>query len=112
MPRLLELALPDQLVPNGLGELVGRRDRHDVRLIYDSGGKLYNLDSPTGLTLRPDAVVADEVIVAFSGADQPPRVESINLKTAAGPIDLKVEQITGDTALVNVGGKLTPLGLK
>jgi hypothetical protein len=38
--------------------------------------------------------------------------ESINLKTANGAVDLKVEQITADSALVNVGGKLTPLGLK
>jgi len=38
--------------------------------------------------------------------------ETINLKTTNGPVDLKVEQISMNSALINVGGKLTPLGLK
>ena len=37
--------------------------------------------------------------------------ESINLKTPTGPVDIKVEQVSSIAAILNVGGKLTPVVL-
>jgi dienelactone hydrolase len=60
-------------------------DRNAVRLIHDAGGRLYNLDSPAGLLLEPGSL-GQELVVAFAGADQPPRLEVINLQSG----DLRV----------------------
>ncbi len=54
-----------------------------VRLIHESGsglwGRLYNLDGPGGLSLGPNLIAGREIVAAFAAADQPPRVEAINL---------------------------------
>jgi hypothetical protein len=61
--------------------------RHNaVRLIHDSGregiwGRLYNLAEPGKLLLEPSPIVNREMVVAFAGADQPPRLEAIDLDT-------------------------------
>ncbi len=57
-----------------------------VRLIHDSGrdglwGRQYNLDAAAGLSLEPSPIAGREFVVAFSGADQPPLLEAINLDT-------------------------------
>jgi len=57
-----------------------------VRLIHDSGaeglwGRLYNLDGIAGLSFEPSPIVGREIVAAFAGADQPPRLEAINLDT-------------------------------
>lgn len=61
-----------------------------VRLIHESEsgllGRLYNLDGAVGLTLEQASTVGEEIVVAFSGADQPPRVEAINLDSGASRI--------------------------
>jgi dipeptidyl aminopeptidase/acylaminoacyl peptidase len=60
-------------------------DRNAVRLIYDAGGRLYNLDGPAGLSLEPGSL-GKELVVAFAGADQPPRLEAINLQSGASRV--------------------------
>jgi dipeptidyl aminopeptidase/acylaminoacyl peptidase len=62
-----------------------------VRLIHDSGGeglwgRLYNLDGPAGLSFEPSPMAGREIVVAFAGADQPPRLETINLDTGISRI--------------------------
>ncbi len=57
-----------------------------VRLIHDAGreglwGKLYNLRNDMDLSFEPTPVAGHEIVAAFTGADQPPRLESINLDT-------------------------------
>jgi dipeptidyl aminopeptidase/acylaminoacyl peptidase len=50
-----------------------------VRLIHQSDGRLYNLIGTWGMTLVPGALPNEEIVVAFSGVDQPPLLEAINL---------------------------------
>jgi len=61
-----------------------------VRQIHESEsgllGRLYNLDGPSGLSLEPDSTFGPEIVAAFSGADQPPRVEAINLDSGVSRI--------------------------
>jgi hypothetical protein len=62
-----------------------------VRLIHDSGeeglrGRLYNLEGPTGISFEASPLIGREIVVAFAGADQPPRLEVINLDTGSSRI--------------------------
>jgi len=54
-------------------------NRNLVRLIHDSHGRLYNLDAASGLRLVSGPMVGPEIVVAFSGADQPPELVAIDL---------------------------------
>jgi hypothetical protein len=67
-------------------------NRNVVRLIHDAGGRLYDLDSPQGLTLESVAVVRREAVFAFSGADEPPRLEAIDLDTGSSRVLLDPNQ--------------------
>jgi hypothetical protein len=65
--------------------------RNVVRLIHDSGGeglfgRLYNVDGRLGLSFEPTPLAGREMVLAFAGADQPPRLEAINLDTGASRI--------------------------
>jgi len=64
--------------------------RNVVRLIHESGeglwGRLYNLHGIAGLSLEPNPVAGREIVVAFAGADEPPRLEAINLDTGVSRI--------------------------
>jgi dipeptidyl aminopeptidase/acylaminoacyl peptidase len=57
-----------------------------VRLVHEAGGRLYNLDATTGFTLVPTPVVGPELVVAFTGADQPPLLEAINLASGVSRV--------------------------
>jgi dipeptidyl aminopeptidase/acylaminoacyl peptidase len=62
-----------------------------VRLIHDSGreglwGRLYNLGGPAGPSFVPGFMSGREIVVAFAGADQPPRLEGINLDTGVSRV--------------------------
>jgi dipeptidyl aminopeptidase/acylaminoacyl peptidase len=62
-----------------------------VRLIHDSGkeglwGRLYNLWGFAGLSFEPVPIVGREIVAAFTGADQPPRLEAISLDTGVSRI--------------------------
>ena len=62
-----------------------------VRLIHDSGkeglwGRLYTLESSGELSIEPSPLASRDVVVAFSGADQPPRLEAINLDTGVSRV--------------------------
>jgi hypothetical protein len=61
-------------------------DSNSVRLIHDTGqegpwGRLYNLNLRNPLSIEPSPIVGREIVVAFVGADQPPRLEAIDLVT-------------------------------
>ena len=43
MARILEFTLADQFIPDGLGELIGRRDGHDVRLFARTRGLIIEI---------------------------------------------------------------------
>jgi dipeptidyl aminopeptidase/acylaminoacyl peptidase len=66
--------------------------RHVVRMIHDSGteglwGRLYNLGGPAGLlSFELSPIAGREIVVAFAGADQPPRLEAINLDTGVSRV--------------------------
>jgi dipeptidyl aminopeptidase/acylaminoacyl peptidase len=47
---------------------------------------LYNLDAAAGLSLEPVPIVGREIVLGFTGADQPPRLEAINLDTGVSRI--------------------------
>jgi len=51
-----------------------------VRRIYEPSGRLYDLEVPGDLKEEPGAIAGDEIILAFTAADQPPRLEAINLR--------------------------------
>jgi Prolyl oligopeptidase family len=57
-----------------------------VRLIHESGGRLYNLIGTLGMTLVSAPIIDQEIVVAFSSADQPPLVEAINLVDGAARV--------------------------
>jgi dipeptidyl aminopeptidase/acylaminoacyl peptidase len=62
-----------------------------VRLIHDTGteglwGRLYNLGGPGGLSFEPSPSAGREIVAVFAGADQPPRLEAINLDTGTSRI--------------------------
>jgi hypothetical protein len=57
-----------------------------VRLIHESDGRLYNLIGTWGMTLVPASVIDREIVVAFSGTDQPPLLETINLVDGAARV--------------------------
>jgi dipeptidyl aminopeptidase/acylaminoacyl peptidase len=57
-----------------------------VRMIHDAGteglwGRLYNSEPPSGITFVPAPIIGREFVLAFSGSDQPPRLEAISLDT-------------------------------
>jgi dipeptidyl aminopeptidase/acylaminoacyl peptidase len=55
--------------------------RNATRLIRECGGEIYTLDAPLGLEPTGVRVIDGEIVVAASGADEPPRLESINLSS-------------------------------
>jgi Prolyl oligopeptidase family len=62
-----------------------------VRTIHDSGaeglwGRLYNLGGPGGLSFESGSLAGREMVAAFAGVDQPPRLEAINLDTGASRV--------------------------
>jgi dipeptidyl aminopeptidase/acylaminoacyl peptidase len=59
---------------------------NSLRLVHESEGRLYNLDATWGLTLVPAPLVGQAIVVAFSSADQPPRLEAINLVSGASRV--------------------------
>jgi dipeptidyl aminopeptidase/acylaminoacyl peptidase len=61
-------------------------DRNAVRLVRECGGRIYTLDAPLGLELSGVRVAGGEIVVAAAGADEPPRLEAINLSTGASRI--------------------------
>ena len=61
-------------------------DRNAVRLVRECGGRIYTLDAPLGLELSGVRVIGGEIVVAAAGADEPPRLEAINLSTGASRI--------------------------
>jgi len=76
----------DSRIPGGAAIYAWNPRRNTVRLIHDSGseglwGRLYTLDVPGTLTIAPSPVIGREIVLAFAGADQPPRLEAINLET-------------------------------
>jgi dipeptidyl aminopeptidase/acylaminoacyl peptidase len=78
-------------IPGGAAVYGWSPRRNVVRRIYDSGkeglwGRLYNLNRPVMPSLEPSPIVKQEIVVAFAGADQPPRLEAINLETGISRI--------------------------
>lgn len=62
--------------------------RNTVRLIHDAGGtglmgRLYNLDIRSALSIEPSPIVGREIVIAFAGADEPPRLEAVDLDTGS-----------------------------
>ena len=62
-----------------------------VRLLHDTAregtwGRLYNLHGLRGLSFEPGPIAGREIVAAFTAADQPPRLESIDLDTGASHI--------------------------
>ncbi len=77
--------------PGGAALYGWNPDANTVRLIHDAGreglwGRLYNLDVRSALLIEPSPIVGRELIVAFTGADQPPRLETINLDSGVARI--------------------------
>jgi hypothetical protein len=77
--------------PGGAAIFAWNPGGNSVRLIHDSGkqglwGRLYTLDTRSSLSIEPSPIVGREIVVAFAGADQPPRLEAINLATGASRI--------------------------
>ena len=73
-------------IPEGAAVYGWNPRRNVVRRIHDSGreglwGRLYNLSVPGRLSLEASPVLNPEIVLAFAGADQPPRLEAINLET-------------------------------
>lgn len=52
-----------------------------VRLIDDPEGRFYNLKSASGLTLSAVPVMNGQIALATAGADQPPRVDLVDLSS-------------------------------
>lgn len=76
----------DSRIPSGAAIYAWNPRSSVVRLIHDSGteglwGRLYTLEAHGALSIAPSPVVGREIVFAFSGADQPPRLEAINLDT-------------------------------
>jgi hypothetical protein len=76
----------DSSFPGGAAIYAWNPGGNAVRLIHDSGGeglwgRLYNLDLRSPLSIEPSPIVDREIVVAFMGADQPPRLEAIDLDT-------------------------------
>jgi hypothetical protein len=72
--------------PGGAAIYAWNHQSNVVRLIHDSGreglwGRLYNLHGFAGLSFESSPVSGREIVVAFAGADQPSRLEAINLDT-------------------------------
>jgi dienelactone hydrolase len=72
--------------PGGAAIYAWNPHRNSVRTIHDSGneglwGRLYNLHGFAGLSFEPGPIAGREIVVAFSAADQPPRLEAIDLNT-------------------------------
>jgi dipeptidyl aminopeptidase/acylaminoacyl peptidase len=59
---------------------------NSVRLIHDAGGRLYNLIGTFGKTVVPASIIDQEIVVASSGVDQPPLVETISLVDGAAHV--------------------------
>lgn len=57
--------------------------RNSVRVIHESNGRLYNLLGPSGMSMVPAPIIDQQITVAFSGPDQPPLLEAINLADGA-----------------------------
>jgi dipeptidyl aminopeptidase/acylaminoacyl peptidase len=74
------------LLSRGAGIYAWNPGNNTVRLIHDAGtgglwGRLYNVGGNAGMSFEPTPIVSREVVVAFASADQPPRLEAINLDT-------------------------------
>jgi dipeptidyl aminopeptidase/acylaminoacyl peptidase len=76
--------------PKGAAIYAWNPHRNVVRLIHESGGglwgRLYNLDGIAGLSLEPNPLAGREIVFAFAGADEPPRLEAINLDSGVSRI--------------------------
>lgn len=55
--------------------------RNVVRLIRECGGEIYTLDSPEGYELTEALAIDGEIVVGAAGADEPPRLQAINLSS-------------------------------
>jgi len=60
--------------------------RNDVRLIHDSDGRLFSLVTAYGPTIAQAPIIHQEIVVAYSGADQPPLLKAINLVSGASRV--------------------------
>jgi hypothetical protein len=77
--------------PGGAAIYSWNPHRNVVRLIHDSGteglwGRLYNVGGNAGMSFEPSPISGREIVTAFAGADQPPRLEAINLDTGVSRI--------------------------
>jgi len=77
--------------PGGAAIYSWNPGRNVVRQIHDSGteglwGRLYNVGGNAGMSFEPSPISDREIVAAFAGADQPPRLEAINLDTGVARI--------------------------
>ena len=90
-PDASEIYYAADSLSGGLGDrLPGRAaiyawnpERKSVRLIHESNGRLYNLIGDSGMSLVSAPIIDQQIVVAFSSADQPPLLKVINLLTGA-----------------------------
>jgi dipeptidyl aminopeptidase/acylaminoacyl peptidase len=83
----------DSLVGRLGGGLPGRSEiyawnpaENRIRQILDSDGRFYVVRTMGRLTLAPAYVAGGDLVVAAAGADQPPKVEVINLSSGASRV--------------------------
>jgi hypothetical protein len=81
----------DSRHPGGAVLYAWNPEANAVRMIHDTGreglwGRLYNLDVRSALSIEPSPIVGRELVVAFAGADQPPRLEAIDLDSGVARI--------------------------
>ena len=55
--------------------------KNTARLVYDAGRRLYNVDTPGGLVIKSSSIGGSNAVFISAGADEPPRVESIDLQS-------------------------------
>ena len=60
--------------------------RNDARLIHESDGRLFNSITAYGPTTVRTPIINQEIVVAYSGADQPPLLKAINLVSGASRV--------------------------
>jgi dipeptidyl aminopeptidase/acylaminoacyl peptidase len=71
------------MLPGRAAILAWNPDRNSVRAIHESKGRLYNVIGPSGMSVVPAPIIDQQIAVAFSGPDQPPLLEAINLLDGA-----------------------------
>ena len=76
--------------PKGAAIYAWNPHRNVVRLIHESGGglwgRLYNVHGIAGFSLESNPLAGREIVVASAGADEPPRLEAINLDSGISRI--------------------------